>query len=138
FAQLSNIDRLTWWCCSEALRDSGWHSGQENIRIGLVVGTSAEWITTWEWDALAGGRQVYSPQEHLQSLSTRMKRRLQLTGPATSLSAACASGNYALAVARSWLRMGLVDVCLAGACDMAMTPITLAGFGNLRALSRRN
>jgi 3-oxoacyl-[acyl-carrier-protein] synthase II len=31
-----------------------------------------------------------------------------------------------------------VDVCLAGACDMAITPMTLAGFGNLRALSRRN
>jgi 3-oxoacyl-[acyl-carrier-protein] synthase II len=27
---------------------------------------------------------------------------------------------------------------LAGACDMAVTPMSLAGFGNLRALSRRN
>jgi 3-oxoacyl-[acyl-carrier-protein] synthase II len=34
--------------------------------------------------------------------------------------------------------MGWVDVCLAGACDLAITPMTLAGFGNLRALSRRN
>ena len=31
-----------------------------------------------------------------------------------------------------------MDVCLAGACDMAVTPMSLAGFGNLRALSRRN
>src|SRR5262249_41186832 len=37
-----------------------------------------------------------------------------------------------------WLRLGLVDVCVAGACDLAVTPIGLATFGNLRALSRRN
>src|SRR5262249_40618823 len=54
------------------------------------------------------------------------------------MSAACASGNYALALARRWLQMDWVDVCLAGACDMAITPLTLAGVGNLRALSRRN
>ena len=40
---------------------------------------------------------------------------LGLTGPAVSLSAACASGNYALALARRWLQLGWVDVCLAGA-----------------------
>ena len=39
---------------------------------------------------------------------------------------------------RQWLRLGLVDVCVAGACDLAVTPIGLATFGNLRALSRRN
>src|SRR6516162_11462496 len=55
-----------------------------------------------------------------------------------SVSAACASGNYAIAQARRWLEMGWVDICLAGACDMAVTPLSLAGFGNLRALSRRN
>jgi 3-oxoacyl-[acyl-carrier-protein] synthase II len=63
---------------------------------------------------------------------------MSLSGPAVSVSAACASGNYALAQARRWLEMGWVDVCLAGACDMGVTPLALAGFGNLRALSRRN
>src|SRR6059058_3716995 len=51
---------------------------------------------------------------------------------------ACASGNYALGQARRWLELGWVDVCLAGACDMSVTPMGMAGFGNLRALSRRN
>jgi 3-oxoacyl-[acyl-carrier-protein] synthase II len=55
-----------------------------------------------------------------------------------AVSAACASGNVALAQARAWLRLGWADVCLAGACDAAVTPMSLAGFGNLRALSRRN
>ncbi len=68
----------------------------------------------------------------------RTRRALGLSGPTASISAACASGNYALAQARQWLQLGWVDVCLAGACDAAVTPMSLAGFGNLRALSRRN
>jgi len=34
--------------------------------------------------------------------------------------------------------MGWVDVCIAGAADVGITPYSLAAFGNLRALSRRN
>ncbi len=55
-----------------------------------------------------------------------------------SVATACASGNLALAQALRWLQMGWVDVCLAGAIDVSVTPISLASFGNLRALSRRN
>ena len=40
---------------------------------------------------------------------------MQLTGPAVSLSAACASGNFALSVAKEWLRLGWVD-----AADLAV------------------
>jgi 3-oxoacyl-[acyl-carrier-protein] synthase II len=54
------------------------------------------------------------------------------------VAAACASGNLALALARRWLELGWADVCLAGAGDMAVTPMSLATFGNLGALSRRN
>ena len=70
--------------------------------------------------------------------SSGFSRELELSGPALALSAACASGNHALEIGRHWLRLGLVDVCVAGACDLAVTPIGLATFGNLRALSRRN
>src|SRR5207244_2764840 len=73
-----------------------------------------------------------------EALVTPARRKLRISGPAVSVSAACASGNHALAQARRWLQLGWVDVCLAGACDMAVSPMSLAGFGNLRALSRRN
>ena len=55
-----------------------------------------------------------------------------------NVSAACASSNFALEIGRAWLRQGLVDACVAGGCEMAVTPISLATFGNLRPLSRRN
>jgi 3-oxoacyl-[acyl-carrier-protein] synthase II len=138
FAQLPRLDQATLWCCASALADAGWWTRRAEIRIGIVLGNAGEWNSVWESDLLHGGRSAYEPQCHVETLTQRTCRRLGLTGPAVSMSAACASGNYAIALARRWLQMGWVDVCLAGACDLAITPITLAGFGNLRALSRRN
>jgi 3-oxoacyl-[acyl-carrier-protein] synthase II len=138
FAALDKFDQAALWCCASALEDAGWWHTRSDIRIGLVLGSAGEWETSWELDYQRGGQKMYQPQAHLEPLVRRTCRRLGLSGPAVNLSAACASGNYAIALARTWLRMGWVDVCLAGACDLAITPITLAGFGNLRALSRRN
>src|SRR5207253_3866280 len=88
--------------------------------------------------ALAGKRLMYDSHEDIETIVAKVSRDLGVTGPSSCVSAACASGNYALAQARLWLELGWVDVCLAGACDMAVTPMSLAAFGNLRALSRRN
>ncbi|MHB1423225.1 MAG: beta-ketoacyl-[acyl-carrier-protein] synthase family protein [Gemmataceae bacterium] len=138
FDKLHRLEQLMRWCCTEALRDSAWWDRRGEIRIGIVLGVGAEWLEFWEADALAGGRRVYQPELDSESMIARTCRFLGLSGPAISVSAACASGNVALAQARHWLELGWVDVCLAGACDMAVTPMGLAGFGNLRALSRRN
>jgi 3-oxoacyl-[acyl-carrier-protein] synthase II len=126
------------WCCEQALRDAGWWNNRKDVRVGLVMGCGAEWLLMWEADALSGGRRLFHPELDTESVLVRTRRNLGLRGPAVAVSAACASGNVALAQARQWLQLGWVDVCLAGACDIAVTPMALAGFGNLRALSRRN
>jgi 3-oxoacyl-[acyl-carrier-protein] synthase II len=138
FAQRDRPEQLMLWCCSAALIDAGWWERRDQARIGLVLGAGAEWLIAWEADALRGGGRVGRPAEDQESLVHKARRELHLSGPVATVSAACASGNYALAQARRWLELGWVDVCLAGACDMAVTPMSMAGFGNLRALSRRN
>lgn len=138
FARLDRLEQVTLWCCTAALRDAGWWERREQARVGLVVGLGAELLRTWEADAWRGGNRVSDNRQDAESLVHVVRRRLRLAGPAISVSAACASGNYAIAQARRWLELGWVDVCLAGACDMSVSPMSLAGFGNLRALSRRN
>jgi 3-oxoacyl-[acyl-carrier-protein] synthase II len=138
FAKLLRLEQAVLWCCSAALRDAGWWQRRHDIRLGLVLGMGAEWSITWEADALRGGSRVYDPTQDTASILSSTRRKLGISGPSASVSAACASGNYAIALGRRWLELGWVDVCLAGACDMAVTPMSLAGFGNLRALSRRN
>ena len=89
-----------------------------------MLGTATEWLSRWEADGRRGGRLRFEPSLGTPTLAHWLTGRLNLSGPAMSLSAACASGNYALALARRWLEQGWVDVCLAGACDMAVTPMS--------------
>jgi 3-oxoacyl-[acyl-carrier-protein] synthase II len=138
FTSLHRLEQVMRWCCVRSLRDSGWWERRHEVRIGLALGVGAEWLELWETDALSGGRRVSQPERDVESMIARTRRVLGLNGPMVGVSAACASGNVALSQARHWLQLGWVDVCLAGACDMAVTPMALAGFGNLRALSRRN
>lgn len=138
FDALLPLDQLVLWCVSEALRDSGWWDRRSTVRIGVVLGLGAEWVVNWEVDGMRGGERMFRHEPDAVPLVESVARRLGLRGPTATVSSACASGNTAIGLARRWLRMGWADVCLAGACDRGVSPLGMAGFGNLRALSRRN
>jgi 3-oxoacyl-[acyl-carrier-protein] synthase II len=138
FANLERLEQVILWCCWQALADSGWLGRFDGLRVGVVLGIGSEWLSIWDGDYRRGGRRLFSPQESAKPVIIGLQERLGLIGPAVTVSAACASGNYALAQARAWLELGWADICLAGGCDAAVAPMVLAGFGNLRALSRRN
>jgi 3-oxoacyl-[acyl-carrier-protein] synthase II len=125
-------------CAVQALVESGWWPRRWNARIGLVLGVGAEWLVTWENDMHAGGNRLREPDTDGPGLARFLHAQLQLQGPASTVSAACASGNVALGVARNWIRSGFVDVVLAGAVERAITPMAVGCFGNLGALSTRN
>jgi 3-oxoacyl-[acyl-carrier-protein] synthase II len=137
FTALGRAEQLFLWCIAQALRDAGWWERRSDPRIGLVLGFGAEWTLAWEADWHLA-RSIQNPQRDKEPLLAAVRRLLGLTGPATTVGAACASGNLALALGRRWIELGWCDVCLAGAGDMAVTPMSLASFGNLRALSKRN
>ena len=138
FLALPRLEQAALWCVQAALEDAGLWDSRATRRIGLVLGIGAEWMGLWEADVNRGGNRLHDPSQDDESTLQRVHRAIGLTGPAVNLSAACASSNFALEIGRAWLRQGLVDVCVAGGCEMAVTPIGLATFGNLRALSRRN
>ena len=133
FMKLPRLEQAALWCVESALRDAGWWGRHQDVRLGLVLGIGAEWMELWEEDRALGGNRVSNPAEDGESTVARVRRTFGLGGPAICLSAACASGNFAIEMGRAWLRLGLADVCVVGGCDMAVTPIGLATFGNLRA-----
>lgn len=137
FRRYKRLEQLTLSCTARALDDAGLADGRDDLRIGVVLGLGAEYLRIWELDMLAGGNRVYTPDQDLLSVVHLIQRELGLNGPAVSVAAACASGGYALGVARRWLQLGWVDACLAGGCDL-ITPMSYGGFYNLRALSRRD
>jgi 3-oxoacyl-[acyl-carrier-protein] synthase II len=139
FAARPKLQQVALWCCNSALSDAGYDTGQAPARVGLILGTATEWMLEWEDDGLTRDDGRYcDPTNDREALAPLVQRELGLCGPVATLSTACATGNFALALARRWLQLGWVDLCVAGGCDAAVTPLTLAGFGNLRALSRQN
>jgi 3-oxoacyl-[acyl-carrier-protein] synthase II len=64
--------------------------------------------------------------------------RLGWQGPALSIATTCASGADAIGQAMLLLLTHRADMVLAGGCESTLTPVTLAGFGNLNAVSTRN
>jgi 3-oxoacyl-[acyl-carrier-protein] synthase II len=138
FATLTRLERIAARPVEMALRDAGWWGSHREARIGLVLGVGAEWMENWEEDDIAGGDRIRRPDLDVETTVKKVARLFGLSGPCLTLSAACASSNFAIETGRRWLRSGLVDVCLAGGAESAVTPIGLATFGNLRALTRRN
>lgn len=55
-----------------------------------------------------------------------------------STTSACASGAHAIGEAFRAVRHGYMKACLAGGCEAAITPLSIAGFCQMRALSTRN
>ncbi|WP_020470265.1 beta-ketoacyl-[acyl-carrier-protein] synthase family protein [Zavarzinella formosa] len=139
FASLIPVEQVAIWCIVSALKNAGLWESRHNLRIGLAFSSAGEFGLHWE---RMGHMNPDIPACELaydqRPLIAFLKQNLGLTGPSATLSTACSSGNYALAQAKRWLELGWCDAVVAGAADLTLTPLVLAGFGNLRALSRLN
>ena len=136
FRALRRSDQFALWSAISALEDAGWPAGAPRPRMGLALGSGGELLCRWEGDWNAGGTEMIEGREDAPTLVWSLGQRLGIDGPTSTIAAACASGNYAIAQARQWIELGLVDVCLAGGVE-AISSMCRANFNNLRALSRR-
>ena len=59
-------------------------------------------------------------------------------GPSYTHTSACASGAHAIGDAFRWIQRGEIDAAIAGGAEGAVTPVGVAAFASMRALSRRN
>lgn len=58
-------------------------------------------------------------------------------GPGSTVVTACATGAHALGDSMEILRRGDADVMIAGGTEAAVTPISIAGFGNMKAMTTK-
>lgn len=59
-------------------------------------------------------------------------------GPNFTITSACASGVHSIGEAYNHIRFGLLDAVIAGGAESTVSPMAIAGFGNMKALSTRN
>jgi 3-oxoacyl-[acyl-carrier-protein] synthase II len=64
--------------------------------------------------------------------------RNAIQGPTAATATACAAGNHAIGDSSRLIRDGHADVMICGGAESAITPMSIAGFAAMRALSTRN
>ena len=64
--------------------------------------------------------------------------RFGAKGPNSATATACAAGAHAIGDSFKIIQRGDADIMIAGGAESAITPMSLAGFASMRALSTRN
>ena len=78
------------------------------------------------------------PAVLINSAACAVAIRYGIHGPVSAPVAACATGAVALSEAARRLAYGEADVMIAGGSDSVMSPLGIAVFGRLGALSTKN
>jgi 3-oxoacyl-[acyl-carrier-protein] synthase II len=114
-------------------------------RVGVVIGSAIGGLATLEKEKeilLRSGPRKVSPftiPSVLANLGAgHVSIRFGARGPIGCPVTACASGTTALGDAFRLIASDYADVIFAGGADAAITPLAVAGFTAMHALSRRN
>ncbi|HWE30719.1 MAG TPA: beta-ketoacyl-[acyl-carrier-protein] synthase family protein, partial [Polyangia bacterium] len=99
----------------------------------LVFGTGTGGLrSTEEYVKAGGGPSSLLVAHQPASVTDLVARHLGVHGPRTTIMTACSSSATAIGYAADRIRLGHVDVALAGGAE-GLTRLTYAGFGCLRA-----
>jgi 3-oxoacyl-[acyl-carrier-protein] synthase-1 len=112
-------------------------------RIAVIMGSSTSGVGEGETAYRERGSEEgdlpasfnFSHTHDFYSLARFVAAYLGLTGPNTTVSAACASSNKVFADAWQWIEAGICDAVVVGGVD-SLCLLTLRGFNSLELLSR--
>ncbi len=114
-------------------------------RVGVIIGTGTGGIATFEENMRAyvekGPDRVspfFVPMFMANVASALVSMRYGFQGPNFATVSACASSGHAVGDAFRLIRAGEADVMIAGGSEAAITPLAIASFANMKALSERN
>ena len=129
-----------------ALADAGLViNGEGAERTGVIIGSAIGGLATLEKEKeaiLLGGPRKMSaftiPAVLANLAAGHVSIRFGAKGPINCTVTACASGTCAIGDAARMIADGYADIMIAGGVEAAVTPLSVAGFNAMRALSRRN
>ncbi|MEU9037841.1 beta-ketoacyl-[acyl-carrier-protein] synthase family protein [Streptomyces sp. NPDC048352] len=136
----------------EAMADAGLElDGESAWRTGVSLGTAVGGTTRLEHDYVAVSQQgawwdvdhrLSSPFLHRAftpaTLASAVAEQAGARGPVQTVSTGCTSGLDAVGYAVHSIQEGRMDVCVAGASDSPVSPITVACFDAIKATSANN
>jgi 3-oxoacyl-[acyl-carrier-protein] synthase II len=129
----------------QAEADSGIDIAKEADRIGASIATGIGGLKAFQdcYDVLKerGPDRInpFSIPAIIPNMGAGwVSMELGTRGPLSSQCTACAASNMAIGEGADAIRLGRADVMLCGGTEAGITRVGIAGFGAMRALSRRN
>lgn len=130
----------------QAIEDAGLEVPEADAhRYGVSIGSGIGGIVTIErtHETLqkSGPRRVspfFVPGSVINMIAGNISIRYGMKGPNLALVTACTTGTHNIGLAGRLIRDGDVDVMVAGGAEMATSPVPLAAFSSMKALSQRN
>ncbi|MEI7781710.1 MAG: beta-ketoacyl-ACP synthase II [Planctomycetota bacterium] len=146
--ELRRLDRFTQFAmaaAADAVTDSGLDFSKEDpYRCGVVIGSGIGGLSEFEAQherLLTKGIDKVSPftipKLMVNSGSGHVSSMYGVKGPNFAVATACASAANSIGDALRAIQYGDADVMITGGSEAALTPMGLAGFQNMRALSVR-
>ncbi|MHC4821454.1 MAG: beta-ketoacyl-ACP synthase II [Planctomycetota bacterium] len=146
--EAKKLDRFTQFAlvsAADCLSDAALDPASTDLDMfGCILGTGIGGIMAIEAQYLdqleRGPRRAsphFIPKMMPNAMSGQISIKYGLRGTNFATSSACASGGHALAVALRTIQVGEADLLLSGGAEAGVTPLSVAAFNSMKALSTR-
>ena len=120
-------------------------SGLDSSNVGVILGTGVGGMHTLEEEQnklLKKGQRGVSPHFIPKMIPNIAGGQIAIKygfhGPNFSLSTACSSASDAIGMAYRLIKSNQINAMVCGGAEAGITPLTLSGFSNMKALSKNN
>ena len=128
----------------EAWKDSGLDKEKENMEeVGVILGSGIGGIETIESEnrkmVEKGPDRIspmYIPMSIVNMAAGNVAIEIGAKGESIAMVTACATGTHCIGESFRMIKHGYQDIVLAGGTESSITPLSIAGFSNIKALSR--
>ncbi len=144
--KLDNYVQYALTASKEAMQDSGLFECDFNHdKAGVIVSSGIGGMLTFETEAakmvLKGPKRIspfFVPKMISNAAPAEVAIEYNFRGINFNITSACASANHAMGTSFRSIQYGDADIMLSGGAEASVTPLTLAGFCSMKALSTRN
>ena len=145
--EAKRLDRFSQYAmvaAREAWNDSGLDKETENMeRVGVIIGSGIGGIGTTEEEHekyMTKGPDRVSPMYIPMGIPNMATGNVAIDigakGESIAMVTACASGTHSIGESFRMIKHGYQDIVLAGGTEAGITPLGIAGFTNIKALSK--
>ena len=142
--RLDKFSQYAMIAAREAWKDSGLNKETENMeQVGVIIGSGIGGIETIEKEhgkCMVKGPERVSPMYIPMGISNMATGNVAIDigakGESIAMVTACASGTHCIGESFRMIKHGYQDVVLAGGTEAGITPLGIAGFANIKALTK--